>query len=164
MFPQILQEMLYGPSVDWWALGVLLLRDAVGTRSLWGRKWRWPLWIHPQWRDCLCVLAQRRGSEYTESCESASLYKAEWIVLDFLCLTFNMFLGCQSVRSILVNAISQERLKLFRFWWSKVKVTVTLQSIPFSWSLRNAVSEFLQIWHKLPLGLILVVKGHCDLT
>jgi len=23
-FPQILQEMLYGPSVDWWALGVLL--------------------------------------------------------------------------------------------------------------------------------------------
>ncbi len=24
MFPQILQEMLYGPSVDWWALGVLL--------------------------------------------------------------------------------------------------------------------------------------------
>lgn len=22
--PQILQEMLYGPSVDWWALGVLL--------------------------------------------------------------------------------------------------------------------------------------------
>lgn len=24
MFSQILQEMLYGPSVDWWALGVLL--------------------------------------------------------------------------------------------------------------------------------------------
>lgn len=24
MFPQILQELLYGPSVDWWALGVLL--------------------------------------------------------------------------------------------------------------------------------------------
>lgn len=24
LFPQILQEMLYGPSVDWWALGVLL--------------------------------------------------------------------------------------------------------------------------------------------
>lgn len=24
MFPQILQEMMYGPSVDWWALGVLL--------------------------------------------------------------------------------------------------------------------------------------------
>lgn len=24
LFSQILQEMLYGPSVDWWALGVLL--------------------------------------------------------------------------------------------------------------------------------------------
>lgn len=46
--------------------------DAVRTRPIWSWKWRWPLWIHPQWRDCLCVLAQHRGSEYTQSCESTS--------------------------------------------------------------------------------------------
>lgn len=44
--------------------------DAVRTRPLRGWKWRWPLWVHPQWRGCLCVLAQHRGSEHTQSCKS----------------------------------------------------------------------------------------------
>ncbi len=72
----MLQRLSTDPAGDAvWALCWLVgsrgaaLRDAVRTRPLWGRKWRRPLWGHPQWRDCVCVLAQHRSSKHTQSCE-----------------------------------------------------------------------------------------------
>lgn len=46
--------------------------DAVRTRPLWGREWRWSLWVHPQWRGHLCILAQHRGHKHTQSSKSVS--------------------------------------------------------------------------------------------
>lgn len=63
--------------------GGAALWDALWTRPLWGWKWRRSLWVHPQWRGSLRVLAQHRGCEHTQSSKSFSFSAQSEEILHF---------------------------------------------------------------------------------